>query len=58
MDVKLNRIEIVAAKDNLASQSAAEKAGATKECLARKRLIVGDVSHDAFVYSLIKEDII
>jgi ribosomal-protein-serine acetyltransferase len=57
IDIKLKRIEIVAAKDNLASQRAAEKAGATKECLARKRLIVGDISHDAFVYSLIKEDI-
>ncbi len=58
LDLKLNRIEIVAAKDNVASQRTAEKAGARKECLARKRLIVGDKVHDAFVYSLIKGDII
>ena len=58
VDLRLNRIEIVAAKGNIASQKAAEKTGATKECLARKRLIVGDKTHDAIVYSLIKEDII
>ena len=58
VDLQLNRIEIVAAKDNIASQKAAEKTGATKESLARKRLIVGDKVHDAFVYSLIREDIL
>jgi ribosomal-protein-serine acetyltransferase len=58
MDVNLNRIEIIAAKDNIASQKAAEKTGAKKECLARKRLIVGDTSHDAYVYSIIQEDFI
>jgi ribosomal-protein-serine acetyltransferase len=58
MDVKLSRIEIVTAKENLASQRAAEKTGAVRECLARKRLMVGDITHDAFVYSLIKEDIV
>jgi RimJ/RimL family protein N-acetyltransferase len=57
-ELKLNRIEIVAAKDNIPSQKVAEKAGAKKECLARKRLAVGKKIHDAFVYSLIKEDII
>ena len=57
-DLELNRIEIVAAKENFASQRVAEKAGATKECIARNRLNIGDKVHDAFVYSLIKEDII
>jgi len=56
-DLKLNRIEIVAAEGNIPSQRVAEKAGATKECLARRRLLVGDKLHDAFVYSLIKEDL-
>ena len=58
IDLELNRLEIIAAKDNIASQRVAEKTGATKECLARKRLKVGDKIHDAFVYSLVKEDII
>ena len=57
LDLKLNRIEIVAAKDNISSQKVAEKTGARKECLARKRLVVGDQVHDAFVYSLLEEDI-
>jgi RimJ/RimL family protein N-acetyltransferase len=58
IDLQLNRIEIVAAKDNIASLKVAEKTGAAKECLARNRLIVGDKVHDAFIYSLIKEDIL
>ena len=56
-ELKLNRIEIVAAEKNIASQKVAKKAGATKECLARKRLVVGENIHNAFVYSLVKEDI-
>ena len=58
IDLELNRIEIVSAKDNVASQKVAEKTGAKKECLARKRLIVGNKVHDAFVYSLTKKDIV
>lgn len=57
-DLKLNRIEIVVAEENIPSQKVAGYVGARKECLARKRLAVGDSVHNAFVYSLIKEDII
>lgn len=56
-ELRLNRIEIIAAKENIGSQRVAEKAGAKKECLARKRLVVGEKVHDAYVYSLVKEDL-
>jgi RimJ/RimL family protein N-acetyltransferase len=52
----LRRIEIVAAIDNLASQRVAEKAGAIRESVARKRLLIHGESHDAVIYSLIPED--
>jgi len=53
----LHRIEIVAAIGNLASQRVAEKAGATREGVARKRLLIRDESHDAVIYSLLPEDL-
>jgi RimJ/RimL family protein N-acetyltransferase len=34
----------------------AEKAGATREGLLRQRLKIGDVWHDAVMFSLIPED--
>ena len=52
----LQRIEIVAAVDNLASQRVAEKAGARHEGLARKRLLIRGLAHDAMIYSLVGED--
>ena len=52
----LQRVEIVAAKDNLASQRVAEKAGATRECLARNRCRAAGVQQDALVYSVIPTD--
>jgi len=52
----LERIEIVAAAGNVASQRVAAKAGATLECLARRRLHVGDVQSDGFVFSLVRDD--
>jgi RimJ/RimL family protein N-acetyltransferase len=52
----LRRIEIVAAIGNTASQRVAEKAGAIRECVARKRLLIQDESHDAVIYSLIPAD--
>jgi RimJ/RimL family protein N-acetyltransferase len=48
----LVRIEIVAAKENVASQRAAEKAGALREGLLRNRLVVGDTVQDAFLFSM------
>jgi ribosomal-protein-serine acetyltransferase len=52
----LHRIEIVAAVDNIASQRVAEKAGATREGILRNRLLIGGVSVDAVMYSLVPRD--
>ena len=53
----LERIEIVAATGNLASQRVAERVGATREAIARNRLRVHGVQHDAVVFSLIPADV-
>ncbi|HJZ82648.1 MAG TPA: GNAT family protein [Pyrinomonadaceae bacterium] len=53
----LRRIEIVAAVGNVASQRVAEKAGAVREGVARRRLLIRGESHDALLYSLIPEDL-
>lgn len=57
-NLKLNRIEIVVAKGNMPSQRVAEKAGAQREGLLRRRLVVRDQVFDAFMYSLIPEDLV
>jgi len=56
-ELGLHRIEIVAAVDNLASQRVAEKAGAVREGVLRKRLLIRGDSQDAILYSLIPEDL-
>ena len=53
----LQRIEIVAAIDNVASQRVADKAGATREGILRKRLLINGTPHDAVLYSLVREDL-
>lgn len=53
----LQRIEIVAAIANRASQRAAEKAGAVREGVLRKRLLINNQPHDAVLYSLVAEDL-
>jgi ribosomal-protein-serine acetyltransferase len=50
------RIEILAAVGNHASQRAAEKAGALREAVLRKRLRLGGQPHDAVLYSFVAED--
>jgi ribosomal-protein-serine acetyltransferase len=55
-DLEINRIEILTAVENLASQKAAEKAGARREGVLRKRLIIGGRVHDAVMFSFVKED--
>jgi len=50
--VGLTRIEIVAAVDNGGSRRVAEKSGATLECIARNRLVVGGRPVAAAVHSL------
>lgn len=52
----LERIEIVAAVGNLASQRVAEKVGAYREGILRCRLRLAEVQHDAVCYSLIPSD--
>ncbi len=56
--VGLERIEIVAATGNHASQRVAINVGAMREGIARKRLRVHDVQHDAVVFSLVREDFV
>lgn len=53
----LQRIEIVAAVGNLPSQRVAEKAGAVREGVLRKRLLINGESQDAVLFSLIREDL-
>jgi RimJ/RimL family protein N-acetyltransferase len=53
----LQRIEIVAAVGNVPSQRVAEKAGATREGVSRKRLLIHGESLDAVLFSLVPEDL-
>jgi ribosomal-protein-serine acetyltransferase len=52
----LNRIEIIAAVENVASIKVAEKTGAKRDCILRNRLIVHDKIYDAVMFSLIRQD--
>ena len=52
------RVEILAATGNVASQRVAEKAGAMKEAVLRKRLRVRGTHVDGVLYSLVAEDLI
>lgn len=52
-DLGLNRIEILTAIENAASQRVAEKAGAKKEGILRSRILLHDRPLDAIMYSLI-----
>ena len=56
-ELKLNRIEIVVATDNKASQRVAEKIGATREGVLRNLLVVRDRVYDAVMFSLIPSDL-
>jgi len=51
--LRLTRLEIVAAVDNIASRRVAEKAGAKFECIARNRLVIHGAPVAAAIYSLI-----
>ncbi len=50
----VERVEIVAAVGNAASQRVAERAGALPEGVLRSRLLIHGVFHDAVMYSLIR----
>jgi RimJ/RimL family protein N-acetyltransferase len=56
--MELQRIEIVAAVGNIASQRAAAKAGASREGILRKRILLYGKAHDAVIYSLVAEDLL
>jgi ribosomal-protein-serine acetyltransferase len=56
-ELKFNRIEIIPAIDNKASQRVATKAGAIKEGIMRKRIVVGDKIYDGVMFSLIPGDL-
>ena len=53
----LQRIEIVAAVPNIASQRVAEKIGALREGTLRKRLLIRGEPQDAIMFSLLREDL-
>jgi RimJ/RimL family protein N-acetyltransferase len=56
-ELGLQRIEIVAAVDNVPSQRVAEKSGAKREGILRKRLLIRGESLDAVLFSLVPEDL-
>ena len=55
--LKLNRIEIIAAVPNKASQKVAERIGGVFEGILRYRITVEDKVYDARLYSVIKSDL-
>ncbi|HSI63618.1 MAG TPA: GNAT family protein [Candidatus Saccharimonadia bacterium] len=55
-ELGLQRVEIVAAVGNLASQRVAEKSGATREGILRNRLVLHGIPHDAVMYSFVPSD--
>ena len=54
--LRLQRLEILIEVGNFASQRVAEKAGAQREGVLRKRLLMHGIPVDAVVYSLIAPD--
>lgn len=56
-ELSLKRIEIVVSVGNRRSQRVAEKVGATREGILRNRLKIGDVWHDAVMFSLVPDDL-
>ena len=56
-ELGFNRLEIVVAVDNLASQRVAEKSGAYREGVLRRRLVIHDQLHDAVMFSLVAADL-
>jgi len=56
--VRVARLEVVAAHDNIPSRRTAERIGATFEGMLRNRLIVGGSSVSAAMYSLLPEDVV
>ena len=55
-DLPSHRFEILVAAENIPSQKAAEKAGAAREGLLRRRLVIGGRIHDAVIFSFVRAD--
>jgi RimJ/RimL family protein N-acetyltransferase len=55
-NTRLNRFEIVAAVENRRSQRVAEKLGAVRDAVLRKRLLVDGIAVDAVLYSVLRPD--
>ena len=53
-EVELNRLEIVVAVENVASQRVAESVGAVYEGIQRQRICIHGVAHDARMYALVR----
>lgn len=53
-NTNLIRLEILIAVGNTASQRVAEKVGAVREGILRKRLVLHDEAHDAVMFSLVR----
>jgi ribosomal-protein-serine acetyltransferase len=56
-ELKFSRLEIVAGLNNKASQRVAEKVGALREGLLRRRLLLYGEPQDAVLFSLIPDDL-
>jgi ribosomal-protein-serine acetyltransferase len=56
-ELKLNRIVIVVAIENLNSQRVAGKAGAKREGILRNRIVANGQVHDAVMFSLVPQDL-
>jgi RimJ/RimL family protein N-acetyltransferase len=56
-ELGLTRLEIVVLTHNKASQRVAERIGAKLECEARNRVYFQGAPHNAFVYSLLPDDL-
>lgn len=56
-ELGLQRVELLIAEQNLGSVRAAEKAGAQREGLLRRRFVLADGTHDALMLSLIPSDL-
>jgi len=56
-ELKFNRVEIVAAVENLMSQKVAEKTGAKREGVLRNRISINGAPHDAVIFSLVPVDL-
>lgn len=56
-ELQFTRLEIIVLTNNLASQAVARALGARLECTARNRLYFQDQPHEAFVNSLVPDDV-